>query len=861
MSDPPTDARSSRLPAWLAGGHLRWWLLGAFISIVLVRALLPWGLARVAESQGSKQMGRIVQIGDVDLELVMGRIALADVVVGPLLERVADPEAPIDPNRVLLSFARLGVELSWGKLLTGELRLVEVSLDNPRAQIIRDEDGDLVPIRISPPAPEEEEVAEEEPSEPGPPLPIAIDTLRLSGIELLLLNLARERPPIVLEMKALALENFRLEQGTMTLGSLDLESPSVTVLRDASFATQFQGAELEAAEAADVSEEEPGTPPSLHIAHFELARAEFSVVVGEETLLATLRVAADDVSLDEGQRFPLEVELGVAPGELKLAGQAGVIPPSFAGTLVWNGLELGPLLRAAVPDAPLAIASGASEGTLEIDALLAGKPEHGESHLTLSGRAAVQGFDAREVQDRLALAWQGVEVVIDRIHAVLPSADAPAPAPEIALASLNVTAPQIRMKRTAATAPAGAPEAAPPPDAEPATAETAPAGEASQPSLTLTRLDVSGGVLELSDTVVSPPHRSEFRDITVQATDVSWPDMAFASLKAGMLGPRDSEIALQGVLRQAGGDLKIEVKELPLPGYSPYAAETAGYWLEAGTFSLEAEAGIEGQTVTLDSDVHLRNLDVAEVHPGTFGKQFGMPLDLALALLRDPFGGIHLPVNGSFGPEPGGGVSLAPIVAGALQQALIGAVTTPIKGLGLLIPGAGKRDDGMLLQPVAFAPGALVPTSASQLPSLAELLESRPGLALVLRGRSGPEDDRYLATEMLAEAAVNGSEWPAVGAAKASFFERRRVVGALKDHARGDQQALSELDAEDAQRLERWVVQVEVPDSRREELARTRAQGLSDQLANQRGVDAERVRVGDPMAGEPAVVVELAPAG
>ncbi|MBW1687851.1 MAG: DUF748 domain-containing protein [Deltaproteobacteria bacterium] len=417
------------------------------------------------------------------------------------------------------------------------------------------------------------------------------------------------------------------------------------------------------------------------------------------------------------------------------------------------------------------------------------------------------------------------------------------------------------MKRSAATATAGAPEAAALPDEEPAAAETTPVREASQPRLTLARPDVSGGVLELDDAAVSPPHHSEFRDITVQATDVSWPDVAFASLKASMLGPRDSEIALQGALEPAGGDLEIEVKELPLPGYSPYAAEAAGYRLEAGTFSLDAEASIEGQTVTLDSDVHLRNLDVAEVHSGTFGKQFGMPLDLALALLRDPFGGIHLPVNGSFGPESGGGVSLAPIVAGVLQQALVGAVTSPIKGLGLLIPGAGKRDDGMLLQPVAFAPGTLVPSSDSQLPGLVKLLEARPGLALVLRGRSGPEDDRYLATEILAEAAASDSELPSASAAEAGFLERRRLMGALEDHAKGDEQALSELDTEDAQLLDRWIAQVEVPASRREELARTRAKGLSDHLANERGVDAKRVRVGDPMAGEPAVVIELAPAG
>ena len=51
-----------------------------------------------------------------------------------------------------------------------------------------------------------------------------------------------------------------------------------------------------------------------------------------------------------------------------------------------------------------------------------------------------------------------------------------------------------------------------------------------------------------------------------------------------------------------------------------------------------------------------------------------------------------------------------------------------------------------------------------------KLLEARPGLALVLRGRSGAEDDRYLATEMLAEAAASGTELPSLSAAEAGFF-------------------------------------------------------------------------------------------
>jgi len=107
----------------------------------------------------------------------------------------------------------------------------------------------------------------------------------------------------------------------------------------------------------------------------------------------------------------------------------------------------------------------------------------------------------------------------------------------------------------------------------------------------------------------------------------------------------------------------------------------------------------------------------------------------------------------------------------------------------------------------------------------------------------------------------DGIGWPSVNAGETGFFQRRRLMGALEDHAKGDEKALAELDAEDSQLLNRWIAQVEVPDSRREELARTRASKLSERLANERGVDAERVRVGDPLAGEPAVVIELAPAG
>ena len=89
-------------------------------------------------------------------------------------------------------------------------------------------------------------------------------------------------------------------------------------------------------------------------------------------------------------------------------------------------------------------------------------------------------------------------------------------------------------------------------------------------------------------------------------------------------------------------------------------------------------------------------------------------------------------------------------------------------------------------------------------------------------------------------------------AEKNELFEG--LVGALKDRGKGRN---DDLDAEDAELLERWIASVEVTDGRREDLSRERAEAVRMLLVGERRLPEDRVAAGDPLPGEPGVLIQL----
>jgi hypothetical protein len=188
-----------------------------------------------------------------------------------------------------------------------------------------------------------------------------------------------------------------------------------------------------------------------------------------------------------------------------------------------------------------------------------------------------------------------------------------------------------------------------------------------------------------------------------------------------------------------------------------------------------------------------------------------------------------------------------------MRNALQGAIASPLKMLGMIVPKGASPDS---LGAFPFAPGEheLRMDERSKLESLAEFVKSRPMLSLSLHGHWSAEDRIPTALEILEESANGGGDFPEVD--DASFLARRRVAAALRARTKGQEGPLA---PEDEGLLDRYVAAQEVSEVRFRALADARAQFLRSALL-ELGASAEALSVGTATPAEqPSVSIDLDP--
>src|SRR6266550_2824056 len=112
---PAARAFVSRRRRWLV-------LLGV---LVVLRAALPEVVRRVLVSQLSQRLRTRVDVGDVDLALHRGGVALEDVALYA-------PDAPGEPP--VIAWKRFAVELRYLPLLWKTVQLRDIELERPRVE-------------------------------------------------------------------------------------------------------------------------------------------------------------------------------------------------------------------------------------------------------------------------------------------------------------------------------------------------------------------------------------------------------------------------------------------------------------------------------------------------------------------------------------------------------------------------------------------------------------------------------------------------------------------------------------------------------------------------------------------------------
>jgi uncharacterized protein involved in outer membrane biogenesis len=809
--------------------------------LVGVRAALPEVIRRVIESQASAALGRKVAVENVDLGLVMGRAQIDGLAVGG-----PDLAAPIDPAHAVVRLARAGAQIAWLPLLTGKIHLREIALTSPSLRLERNADGSLAPLVLAKPAPE----PEPEPEAESGGIDVAIDRFSLDGAELQLVSAADAAAIAQLRFENLSVADLSMHEGAFGVGAVSLRGPDLEVQSDrlATAAATPEVASAPPSNAPAPAEPQPArasaSPASKsRVKDLNIEGARFGWRLANGDLVdAELEVHARDLGLGNAP-FPLEIRLTTDGAKFALEGQLAPQPLRFDGSFQWEGARLDRLVRVA-EQARLKIASGKSDGKLAIALSLEPASAEKAPGVRVDGDFRIYDLELASNDGALAAQWKDLAVALDEVK--VPLGENPG-APDVHLAKIALQQPQLAFTLQKSS------EAPAPAEEKPADTPPADAGKAApQPQVLVDALEVSGGKLQFKDTTVKPPVDTALTDLRIRAQGVRWPERDIAKLLLTAKGQQGSSLKIAGGMKGGAGDVDVELKQLPLQPFDPYAANASGIAIQQGRLSVTSKLALGKNSMGAKSVLSLHQLSVSERESGWFQAAFGVPLDVALALLRDMQGDITLPVDLEQN-ERGTQVGIAAAVTAALRQALVGALSAPLKMLGAVAGKAGSvLSTG--LEPIPMDPGqgGLDADEYQRVDALAKLLSSRPGLQVVLVGHADPSDDPSLARRVVLARAQAGEELPGEG--ELGFFERRRVRSALAD---ADPDAPDSLDAETSAALDRLAGQVQVTDEARQALALARAQAVAQALQDEHGASAGAVAGIETGVGAPGVAIEL----
>ncbi len=804
----------------------RWRYRAARIGAVLlglalaVRIALPYALER-AVPRAAERFGFAASVANIDFGVLPGHVTVEGLRVAPAAA----------PERDLLSLGSAFVNVDWLGLLRGQLEVAELRLEKPVLSLVRAPDGTLeLPPLPEPgagePAPDAKEI---------PMLPILLRSFAIRGTEFHLIDGAGGPNLVDFALSEIGFHDLRLVGSNVGLGGIRISEPRLRVRREVRTTKPPARSALPGPAA-------PGSaPPELRIDQLDIERAEFTVVTDGEPVQVALHLQTSGVTLAPRAPFPFDFRLEAGVGSVTLKGELGLNPPAFDGRVEWRGLAVPLFVRAVLPELVPWIRSCSASGDLAV--------KFSPEELRVSGRVGVDEFAVEDPEHEVALAWKSLVIVLRGARVPLSQRNPI----EVAIEKISVDEPSARyvlpntlIERLNAQRNGFA-------DAMPVTEETSPAAQpALEPHISVDAIEVRRGSAEFVDRTGAQPYQGKVSQVQVDVTGVKLPERTVQSARVRGLAPERAPFDLRAALPGAQGTVRFSLEKLPLPQFTPYAARVADLRIPKGALSITTQGKFarSGDAGSAESQVVVHQLAI-EGGSGAIALA-GMPIDLALALLRDPRGDIALTVPVAYG-EKGATADIGAIALGALQTAITGAVTSPIKALGVAIPEGGAAS--VSFAPMGFAPGdaALRGDAATRLAPLAELLAQRPGLALALIGRAGPDDRAALAERMLIELVAADRDLPE--AADAGFFARRRVRSALDERGHGKP---GELAPEDQELLRRYLDATAVPVERFSDLARRRAEAVRDALASAHGIVPARLLVESAAeTGAPEVVPEL----
>lgn len=492
---------------------------------------------------------------------------------------------------------------------------------------------------------------------------------------------------------------------------------------------------------------------ALNVDDFALEFRDESLPKQPQVNISSLNVGVENLSYPESRQSPFNIEFSVAPqGQMSSSGTVAHSPLRVEAKTVVEAFSL-PMLNDFLPED---VQTSLEDGNLYLDIAMTAGQEQNEFNANFSGGVSVENFNLRDpLSDGELLSWNSLnvkgisgaitplqlnvqEVSLDGYQAkILVNSNG-----EVNLAS--VTAKKAADEQVSTDDGATNKE-----DKEQGTsieqAENIATASSSSPDISVETITLQGGTVSFTDRNLPNTFNTTMYKLGGRISGVSSKKEMQADVDLRGELENHSPLTITGKIDPLRDnfytDLSIKFKNIDLVPMSPYSGTYLGYAIDKGKLYLDLSYRIEDNYVTAENRVMIDQFTFGETVKSE--KATSLPVSLAVALLKDRSGEIHLdvPVSGDL-TDPS--FSVIGTVFGVLKNLMVKAATAPFALLGSMLGG------GEEFSSVTFAPGSAEISDEQQqkLVELADMLVKRPALILELSGfvdREGePEAYRQL---------------------------------------------------------------------------------------------------------------------
>jgi hypothetical protein len=588
---------------------------------------------------------------------------------------------------------------------------------------------------------------------------------------------------------------------------------------------------------------------SAQINAFDIALAdrEFARPLAYEVRVqsATLRHIADDTG-----PLTFDVSLGVREGgKLSAQGTYAIARGEARAKVQIDHFALAPMQPLLARYAALDIKSGALSGSVNV------RYAGGNPDLDIGGAVSVANLLVNEsaTGDRF-LSWKSASA--DELALKLGAAR------ELSVKEIDVLEPGAKIEISKDRQVNIARVLKPGDVANPAASARDASSNASKDSvfrMQVGRVLLRRGDVDYSDASLVLPFSTKVTAVSGTIDGLSNHPSRRAAVNARGTVPPYGAATVQGTLLPLDpaqfSDLHVAFQNVLMPPLSPYTATFAGRTIDSGRLWLDLEYKMDDGRLIGKNDVRLADFTLGERVKAP--DALDLPLDLALALLKDSKGEVHLsvPVEGNLdNPQFRIGAAIGAAIGDALKR----IATAPFRALASLFGGK----DAEALASIDFRPGtaALQPEEREKLDTLVRALKERPQLQLVVAAPYDRDADsaalrsEQVRRDVAAQLGLKAGPGPSAGPiayddpATQQALEKLLASrsGADAVHATKRDSGSTEADRQKPYEamFQRLVELYPLPDAAAQTLATGRAQAIEDYLVQRGGIDAGRVQIG-----------------